>query len=80
MPLARPRMGCRKVKRQRGERVHYPKVASVLAVNGLYPNDADDDFGGYTQLGLRALQCVAVGLPKLHARADANGLNKAAAV
>ena len=49
-----------KSKRQGGERVHHTEVAHLLAVDGLYPDDADDDLGGHTVFLLGAGQGVAV--------------------
>ena len=74
------RVSCREVKRQGGERVHHAEVAHLLAVDGLYPDDADDDLGGHTVFLLGAGQGVAVFLPKPHACADADGVDEAAAV
>jgi hypothetical protein len=78
--LGRARVGGGEVKGQRGQRIHHPEGAHLLAVEGLHADDAHDDVGGHAVLALGALQRGLVLLPKAQARADAHRFDEAAAV
>jgi len=78
--LGGARVGLREIQRQRRQRVEHPEGPHLLSVDGLHPDDADDHVRRHAELLLGPLQRGPVVLPELHAGADADGIDEAAAI
>ena len=70
----------RKIEGQGGQSIHHTEVAHVAAIDGLHPDDADDDLCRYAELCFGALQGGSILAPKFHASLNANRVDEAAAV
>ena len=68
------------VKGQGGQRVDHAEVAHVLAVDGLDPQDAHDDFLRHAEFLLGTLQRAGMFLPEAQPGAHAHRLDEAGAV
>ena len=78
--VCRARVARRVVECQGGQRIDHTEIAHLLAIDGFHADDADDVLRRHSIGLLGARQCGLVFVPEAQACADADGLDKAAAV